>query len=140
MKNENNTLRRNHVKKYIALAVAAVFILGMFCACGGSGEEAATDATEASKSTVTAGEAAEKAAQDKADKEAQEPTTRKKTGTEDPAIDSVKAAAYEDIKGFDGKWKNIEVDVDDTITTIDFDWNDNHYQYQFDQATGQIIR
>ena len=132
MKNENNTLRRNHVKKYIALAVAAVFILSLFCACGDSTEQAATEATEATKATVTAGEAAEKAAE--------EPTKKVKKGTEDPAIDAVKAAAFEDIEGFDGKWNNIEVDVDETVTTIDFDWGGDHYQYQFDQATGQILR
>ncbi|MDO4197048.1 MAG: hypothetical protein Q4D33_12990, partial [Prevotellaceae bacterium] len=106
-------------------------------ACGGSGDETATEATEITKATVTAGEAAEKAAQDN---NSQGTTERVKTGTEDPAIDSVKAAAYEDIQGFDGKWKNIEVDVDDTITTIDFDWNEQHYQYKFDQESGQIIR
>ena len=130
-----------NAKKYIALAVTAVFLLGMLCACGSSEEEVAEETETTAKATVTAGEAAEKDAQDKADKDAtQETTKRKKTGTEDPAIDGVKAAAYEDIPGFDGKWKNIEVDVDDTITTIDFDWNGNHYQYQYDQETNQIIK
>ena len=132
MTNENNTF----VKRYIVLAITAVLILGTLCACGGSSEEAATEATEAAKATVTAGEAAEKASQDTNN---QGPTERVKTGTEDPAIDSVKAAAYKDIEGFDGKWNNIEVDVDDTITTIDFDWDGNHYQYQFDQTSGKIV-
>ena len=129
-----------NLKKYMALAISTLFILSIFCACGGgASEEEANEAT--AKATVTAGEAAEKEAQDKADKNAtQDPTTRKKTGTEDPAIDAVKAAAYEDIQGFDGTWNNIGIDVDEAITTIDFDWNGNHYQYKFDQETGQIIR
>ena len=63
-----------------------------------------------------------------------------KTGTEDPAIDAVKAAAYEDIEGFDGKWNNIAIDVDDTITTVEFDWNKTHYVYQYDQSNNRIIR
>ena len=121
-----------YAKKIIALVVSAIFILSILCACGDSAEQEATEAAEATKATVTAEEAAEKAAQ--------ETTKRVKNGTEDPAIDAVKEAAYEDIKGFDGNWKNIAVDVDDTITTIDFDWNDSHYQYQFDQASGEIIR
>lgn len=133
MKNENCTA----VKKYIALAVTAVFVLGLLCSCGGAEEEIATEASETSKATVTAGEAAEKESQKKDSQEFTEPV---KSGTEDPAIDSVKAAAYKDIKGFDGEWNNIAIDVDDTITIIDFDWNGNHYQYKFDQETGQIIR
>ena len=123
-------------KKIISLAVAAVFVLGSFCACGSTtSEEEAAETT--AKATVTAGDAAEKESQDKA---TQETTKRVKKGTEDPAIDAVKAAAYEDIKGFDGKWKNISVDVDDVITTIEFDWNDEHYIYKFDQAAGKIIK
>ena len=130
-----------NTKKYIALAVSAVFILGMFCACGSTEGDASEEAETTAKATVTAGEAAEQEAQDKADKDAtQEPTTRKKTGTEDPAIDAVKAAAYEDIKGFDGKWNNISVDVDDLVTTIEFDWKGTHYKYEYDQETNEIIR
>ena len=126
-----------NAKKYIAFAVMVALFLGMLCSCGGTSEESSTET--ASKATVTAGEAAEKAAQDKADKE-QETTKRVKTGTEDPAIDAVKAAAYEDIEGFDGNWNNIALDVDDTITTIEFDWNKNHYKYQYDQVNNQIIK
>ncbi len=123
-------------KKLISLAVAAVFVLGAFCACGSTtSEEEAAETT--AKATVTAGDAAEKESQDKA---SQETTKRVKKGTEDPAIDAVKAAAYEDIKDFDGKWKNISVDVGDAITTIEFDWNDEHYVYKFDQAAGKIIK
>ena len=132
-----------NAKKYIALAVTAVFLLGLLCACGSSDEEAAEETEPTTKSSVTASEAAMKEAMDKAMEEknaTKETTKRKKTGTEDPAIDGVKAAAYEDIPGFDGKWNNIEVDVDDTITTIDFDWNGNHYQYQYDQEKDQIIK
>lgn len=128
-------------KKTIVLAVTSLFLLGMFCACGSSGDKATEETETTAKATVTAGEAAEKDAQDKADKAAtQETTKRKKTGTEDPAIDGAKAAAYEDIKGFDGKWENLAVDVGDTVTTIDFDWNGNHYQYQYDQEKNQIIK
>ena len=136
MKKENNTF----VKKYIALAVIAIFVLGILSACGESSEEVASDATEAAKATVTAGEAAEKAAQDKNDQNIQETTKRVKTGTEDGAIDAVQAAAYEDIEGYDGKWQNISVDVDDTITTIEFDWNGNHYKYEYDQTAGKILK
>ena len=61
MKNENCT----SVKKCIALAVTAVFVLGLLCSCGGAEEETATEASETSKATVTAGEAAEKESQKK---------------------------------------------------------------------------
>ena len=128
-----------NTKKCIALSIIAIFAISMFCACGDGDSEEATETT--AKATITAGEAAENASQKNNDNNAmQETTQRKKTGTEDPAIDAAKAAAYEDIQGFDGKWKNISVDVDDVITTIEFDWNGNHYQYQFDQESGQIIR
>ncbi|MDO4197050.1 MAG: hypothetical protein Q4D33_13000 [Prevotellaceae bacterium] len=136
MKNENNT----SVKKYIALVATAVFAVGVLCACGGSGEEAASDATEAAKATVTAEEAAEKAAQDKNDQNMQETTKHVKTGTEDGAIDAAQAAAYEDIEGYDGKWQNLSIDADDPITTIEFDWNGNHYKYEYDQAAGKILK
>ena len=131
----------SNIKKYIALAVIAAFMLGMLCACGSDASEEEATETKA-KATVTAGEAAEKEAKDQADKDAaqKETTKRVKKGTEDPAIDAVKAAAYEDIKGFDGKWSNISVDVDDTVTTIEFDWNNNHYKYEYDQETKSILR
>ena len=135
MKKENNTL----VKKYIALAVSAIFVLGLLCACGGSGEDAsteATEATEAAKSTVTAEEAAKKASEENA----KGGPNRVKKGTEDPAIDAAKVAAYADIEGYDGKWQNLAIDVDDTITTIEFDWNGNHYKYEYDQATRKILK
>ena len=86
MKYKSNT----SVKKYIAIAVTAIFALGLLSACGGSEDETSTEATEAAKATVTAEEAAEKAAQDKNN---QESTQRVKTGTEDGAIDAVQAAA-----------------------------------------------
>ena len=136
MKKDTNTF----VKKYIALAVTAVFALGMLSACGGSSEETDSDATEASKATVTAGEAAEKAAQDKNNQNTQETTKRVKTGTEDGAIDAAQAAAYEDIEGYDGRWQNISVDLDDTITTIEFDWNGNHYKYEYDQTAKKSLK
>ena len=136
MKKGNNTF----VKRYIALAVTAIFALGILSACGESSEEVSSDASEAAKATVTAGEAAEKAAQDKNDQNIQETTKRVKTGTEDSAIDAVQVAAYEDIVGYDGRWQNISVDVDDTITTIEFDWNGNHYKYEYDQTAKKILK
>lgn len=118
-------------KKIIALMIALVMALGMLCACGSSSEEGAGEPTE--KATVTAGEAAEK--------EAQKETTKiVKTGTEDAAIDAIHAAVYEDIEGYDGKWQNVNIDVDDAVTTIEFDWNDQHYVYQYDQEKGEVIR
>ena len=53
-----------NLKKYSILAVSAIFILSIFCACGSSTSE--EDATKTTKATVTAGEAAEKEAQDRA--------------------------------------------------------------------------
>ena len=85
------------------------------------------------KATVTAEEAAKEA-----EENAKEAT--KKTGTEDPAIDSVMEAATEDIEGFDGSWENVEMGVDDPIVTIDFDWNGNHYQYKYNEDTGEIVK
>ena len=112
-----------------ALTITLVFILCMLCSCGGSGssEGGATEAE--TKATVTAGEAAD---------QAKEATTQKKTGTEDPAIDAAKAKATKDIKGFDGNWENLSIDVDDPITIIEFDWKGKHYQYTFDQESGKI--
>ncbi len=138
MNNDNNTCTEIW-KKVIALVVMMVFILGILTACGGSGGEDSTAASESPKATVTAGEAAEKAGQEKSDM-GQEPVQQIKTGTEDGAIDAVQEAAYKDIKGFDGKWTNLEIDVDDVITTIDFDWQGNHYQYRYDQDNQILIK
>ena len=129
-------INMKNVKKCFALAISVIFILSMICACGDASEQETAETT--AKATVTAGEAAEQEAQKKAANDAVE--AEKKQGTEDPAIDAVKAAAFEDIEGFDGNWNNISVDVDDTITTIEFDWNKNHYKYQYDQANNQIIK
>jgi len=122
-------------KRFIlpALALKLIFSLGMLCSCGSSSaDDEATEATT-EKATVTAGEAAAQA-----DEKAKEAT--KKTGTEDPAIEAAKAKATKDIKGFDGNWENLSVDVDDPITVIDFDWKGTHYQYTFDQTSGKIIK
>jgi len=121
----------NMKRKYTLLFLTAtiIFIMGMFCSCGSSTSEDATAESTTEKATVTAGEAAD---------QAKEATTQKKTGTEDPAIDAAKAKAMEDIKGFDGNWENLSIEVDDPITTIDFDWKGTHYQYTFDQESGKI--
>ena len=125
-------MKKKHTILFLTASI--IFIMGMFCGCGGSSsaDDAATEAPSTEKATITAGEAAAQA------EESKEATTQKKTGTEDPAIDAAKAKATEDIKGFDGKWENLEIEVDDPITTIDFDWKGTHYQYTFDQESGKI--
>ena len=145
MKNDNNT-HEAILKKSIALAVIAIalalialFIIGTLTACGSASDEAAIEASDTPKATVTAGEAAEKAGQEKA-ANGQSATQQNKTGTEDGAIDAVREAAYKDIEGFDGKWTNFEIDVDDVITTIDFDWQGNHYQYRYDQEKQILMK
>lgn len=124
----------NTKKKYavLFLSVSIIFILGMFCSCGGSGSSEEETTQAKTKATVTAGEAAAQADENK------KAAAQKKTGTEDPAIDAAKAKATEDIEGFDGNWENLSIDVDESITTIDFDWKGTHYQYTFDQSTRQI--
>ena len=128
-------MKKTTKERYIlpALALTLIFSLGMLCSCGSSSaDDEATEATT-EKATVTAGEAAAQA-----DEKAKE--AAKKTGTEDPALDAVMAAAKEDIEGFDGNWENLSIDVDDPITVIDFDWKGTHYQYTFDQTSGKIIK
>ena len=131
-----NTEKNTSVKKYIVLAMTAIFAIGLLSACGGSEEESSSDTVETTKATVTAGEAAENEALEKAENSSKQ----KKTGTEDGAIDAVQKAAYEDIKGYDGKWQNLSVDVDDPITTIEFDWNNTHYKYEYDQDARSLLK
>ena len=125
-------MKTNNTKRgAVVLALLSLFILGMFCSCGNS--DSTDQDTSKASSEVTATEAADQ------DAPVETTATRApKTGTEDPAIDAVLAAAYDDIEGFDGKWQNIAVDVDETITTIDFDWNGSHYQYKYNQGSNEI--
>ena len=128
-------MKNDAKKKYIAMITMLTLTLGVLCGCGGSGDSDA-DATEATKaSTVIAGEAAKQEAEKDAKKEA---TTAPKTGTEDPAIDAIKAAAYKDIKGFDGKWENIEMEDYDTTIVMRFDWKGKQYEYTYDLESGKI--
>ena len=118
-------------KKIMIFAAGLVLALGLLCSCGGSGtDETATTEAPAEKATVTAGEAAAQQA------EATKPT---KTGTEDGAIDAAKAKAFDEIKGFDGAWENLELEVDDPTTIIDFDYGGQHYTYTYDQDKKQIV-
>ena len=122
------------MKKVIILTASLILAIGMLCSCGGSDtsdDSAVTEATTAEKATVTAGEAAAK--------EQTKETQKVKTGTEDGAIDAAKAKAAADIKGFDGNWENVEVEVDDPTTIIDFDYGGKHYSYTFDQESGKIV-
>ena len=120
------------MKKVIILAASLIFVLGILTACGGSStDESATTEAATEKATVTAGEAAEK--------DATKETKKVKTGTEDSAIDTAKAYAKEHIKGFDGNWENLELEVDDPTTIINFDYKGKHYTYTFDQESGKIV-
>ena len=121
-------MKKTHTILFLTASI--IFIMGMLCSCGSSNSSEEETTQAETKATVTAGEAAEEASQ---------ATTQKKTGTEDPAIDAAIAKATEEIEGFDGSWENLSIKVDDPITTIDFDWKGTHYQYTFDQETGQII-
>lgn len=119
-------------------------LLAMLCSCGiaATADEPTTEPP--TPSTITAGEAAQKASEsaeqvdtdaDAGDADAQDT----EPGTEDSAIDAVRKAAENDIKGFDGKWQNLSIEVDDPIAVIDFDWGDKHYQYKYDEDAGKMV-